>query len=152
LSENLIQSQLEPASVAPPVSLYLLEGATVKLRSPFRLVRALRAIAQAMALSEMATSWIFFVASSLEELSWRPNLCCAFPDSFAVLPCWLGRWMSGQRPRMDGACTPRRRPREPWWATTSWGELIASMAWVATLCRQCGEVIGSVPQRRWSDI
>lgn len=34
-------------------------------------------------------------------------------------------WMSGQRPRADGVCTSRRRSREPWWATASWGGAVA---------------------------
>jgi hypothetical protein len=50
----------------------------------------------------------------------------------------------------DGCCASRRRPRDPWW-TTSWGEAIASMAWVKSLCHPCDEVVGSVnlPQSRW---
>jgi hypothetical protein len=38
-----------------------------------------------------------------------------------------GWWMSGQRPRADDVCMSRRRPREPWWSTASWG---AAVAWL----------------------
>jgi hypothetical protein len=62
--------------------------------------------------------------------------------------------MSGQRPRVVDACASRLRSREPWWATTSRGGFVVCMGWVIILCRQGGEVVGSVdvPQRRRSDV
>jgi hypothetical protein len=49
-----------------------------------------------------------------------------------------------------GGGASRRRPRDPRRADASWGGAGACLAWVAVLCRLCGEAVGSVDlsQRR----
>jgi hypothetical protein len=150
-SENLIRPRLDPVAAAPPVSLYLLGGATVKLRSSLSFDLGSPGESPSSGSIGAGNGGDFFVASSLEALFWRSDLCCDCLCSFVVVPCRLGWWMSGQWLRTDVTCTSRRRPRKLWCAAASWGKLVASMAWVAILCRSCGEVVGSVdaPQRRW---